>query len=276
MNAERGTMHDRRGRDRQRRRFSVQRSAFSVQHSAFSIPRAFTLVEMLVVAAIIGIILAIGVASMRALTGGVQTGAAVTALKSLFASARAEAAARGHLVGVRFQQDDNGNTYGVIIYPANVVPADEPGPPAYLVFQAAPNREPIRLPQGVELAAGKMVGNDVELVGDRLRDNTTFSVLFSPNGQVTVRLIRVIQRSNTDSVFYDPFDTTRPGVATRLLIQDTRNTRPYMPEYTQNSLYIYDQVARREAGAAPWTNYLNSRQNEARYSINPYTGQLQQ
>jgi hypothetical protein len=217
---------------------------------------------------------------MRALTGTVQTGAAETALKSIFASVRAEAASRGHVVGVRIQQDANGITYGVIVHPAEAALQDPNG--RYVVFTAPAGREPIRFAQGVELAAGTMdvstpaVG-DVSLTAN-LKDNTTFTVLFSPTGQVVVKRVLVTQRDNTmDSVFYDVNDDLRDPVVPRLLRADSRLPAPWgQSEITQNSLWIYNQVTRRETGAQPWANYLRQQAANAFVRINPYTGQLQQ
>jgi len=280
-------------------------SAASGHHSH----SAYTLVEILVAIAIIVIVLAIAVGSLRALTGTNQMGAARTMLHTLLASARAEASARGHLVGVRFQQSADGTTYGVIIWPR------EPQPPGlnYVFFEAAPNREPFRFPAGVELAAGSMVvspdadGNASLTTG--LANSTTFSIVFEPTGQLAFRTIRVGQRRVEDPVnpqnaygVEDPRDgifddapnqnprvEPLPGTSTPnytvnwLLAGDALPAYPPFlparpgiqnPELTENSLWLYDQAARRDAGPQPWTNYLRHQQRAARLLINPYTGQL--
>lgn len=280
-------------------------SAASGHHSH----SAYTLVEILVAIAIIVIVLAIAVGSLRALTGTNQLGAARTMVQTLLASARAEASARGHLVGVRFQQSADGTAYGVIIWPR------EPQPPGvgYVFFEAAPNREPFRFPAGVELAAGSMVVSP-DAAGDAslttgLANSTTFSIVFEPTGQLALRTIRVGQRRVRDPVnplsnlygVEDPKDavfddapnvnprvepepgTTTPKYTVRwLLAGDALPANSYVPgkpgiqnpELTENSLWLYDQVARKDAGPQPWTNYLRQQQREARLLINPYTGQL--
>jgi len=336
----------------------LRRSALSAPHSVLGTAGpmmrrpAFTLVEMLVVAGIIAIILGVAIASLRALTGGVQVGAARTMLRTVLASARAEAAARGHVVGVRFQQyhypptfapagvriprqAEEGATFAVIIHPLKdaawpVTPypprpatadlqtlksrfrASLPWIDAYdtsALFVAAPGREPVKFPQGVELAAGfsapKNAADETNL-NQALYANadvTTFTVLFSPTGQVVTRRVAVVQRHNRDAVFYYPhpvnyvyppmlargdagfleeYDGPRPADIVPLLLSADAPYPPpaatYVPptERSQSEIWLYDQNARKQAGAQPWTNYLKGQGKSVRILINPYTGQLEE
>ncbi len=313
--------------------------------------RAFTLVEMLVVAGIIAIILGIAIASLRALTGGVQVGAARTMLRTVLASARAEAAARGHVVGVRFEQyvypplftsavpggrparqAEDGATFAVTVFPATQTAAGQaainelknwvgatiaPLVDTYAasLFVAADGREPTRFPQGVELAANIPYPNPANAAEETANNNalttnlrayTTFTVLFSPSGQVAIRPAFVVQRHNRDSVFYsapdypqlypsgDPlhnpdFDA-RPTDVVPLLLPDDRmfvnllnlaswtgNPPGFLADkLSQNRLWLYDQTARKQAGAQPWTNYLKGQGKSVQILINPYTGQLEE
>jgi prepilin-type N-terminal cleavage/methylation domain-containing protein len=320
--------------------------ASGVHHSSFIIHhwrRAFTLVEMLVVVGIIAIILTIAITSLRALTGGVQEGSARTVLKTLLASARAEAAAKGHVVGVYFtqyrfppdyplapgasRQAEDGTTFGMIVYPARCYPNWNESPPTgyslrdrFIKTQPAgalqdaaarmadsdwlyvpvDGRDPTRFPQGVELAIGIDSNvadplNDAAMMGTNVINNTTFAVLFSPTGQVTIRRVAVIQRSNRDSVVYGPdytwppsgdaafltnIDGARPTDVVPLLLRDQRQYSPNTlppdpPKMSQNSLWLYDQTARKQT-ARPWTDYLKGRGKSPHILINPYTGQLEE
>jgi len=169
-------------------------------------------------------------------------------------------------------------------------------------YVAAPGREPTRFPQGVEFAWGLYANpnaaqealNNAALTTN-LRLSTTFTVLFSPSGQVLIRPAFVIKRHNRDSVFYSPDYPTpssntdpnldpRPADVVPLLLPDdlvglTLTTNPatwVTGKSSQNYLWLYDQTARKQAGATPWTSYLSLHQKEARILINPYTGQLQE
>lgn len=253
--------------------------------------RGFTLVEMLVVAAIIAILATFAIVSIRALTGGLQESSARMTLKTLLASARAEAASRGHLVGVRFQQDATGRTYGVIIHEKGVETVWGVDGPV-VVFQAAEGREPFRFPQGVELARGDALPrdtddatddatNDAILQDGNLPNITRFSIVFRSNGQLAVVPMRVVQRNNMDSIFYspDPNEHPQPGTSAVvcLLPDDTAqsgNTYRPVARISQSSAWILERNARRQAGVYPWTNYLKVRTGTAWIDINPYTGQL--
>jgi len=328
----------------------LRRSALSAPHSVLGTAGpmmrrpAFTLVEMLVVAGIIAIILGVAIASLRALTGGVQVGAARTMLRTVLASARAEAAARGHVVGVRFQQyqlpnvagaarqAEEGATFGVIVFPAMETAAGQAAISelkswvgatlaplvdtyAACLFVAADGREPVRFPQGVEVARDLPYPNpknqaeedaNNEALTTYLRTYTTFTVLFSPGGQVVIQRAFVVQRHNRDSVFYsgpdypqlfpqgDPqynpnFDP-RPTDVVPLLLRDDRSYVNLLnpaswtdnppgllaDKLSQSRLWLYDQNARKQAGAQPWTNYLKGQGKSVRILINPYTGQLEE
>ncbi len=295
---------------------------------------------MLVVVAIIAILATLAIVSVKALTGGVQEGAARTALRSILASARADAAGRGHIVGVRFEQyryppldypipanvrpprqAEDGATFAVFVYPVRSHPegaliADRlirSVPPALqanvaamiagdMVFAAAVGRDPIRLPQGVELAVGldpaaPPANNDAVLQPQNLLNATSFTILVAPNGQTAVKPVSVIARNNWDPVFYGPdfkklydegqpgyvssYDVPRPVDVAPMLLRDDRPFAPPaasiapLSEMSVTQIWLYDQNARRQAGPSPWTNSLSQPGRAARLNINPYTGQLQ-
>jgi hypothetical protein len=145
----------------------------------------------------------------------------------------------------------------------------------------------------------------------RLADCTTFTVLFGGNGQLAIKRVAVAQRwdvnetnRNRDSVFVGPDypvnnsanlrdrklvpgvvrDDRVPGKGANNLASPADLAFPsplvdpavqeICSEYSVNSMYILDQTARKEAGAAPWSSYLKQRASDARVLVNPYTGQL--
>jgi len=171
-----------------------------------------------VVIAIIVILLAIAVPSMRAVGGGVQISAGKTTLRSMLVSARAEAQARGFVVGVRFQRSETGRTYGIVLHPLDPLTMYMPETsssykPTPIVMFAPKDREPVKFPQGVELAADLDVDRDSNNnVNDTDRDlnltdylpgSTTFTVLFGPNGQLVVRPVAAVQRRTEETSVYN-------------------------------------------------------------------------
>ena len=178
----------------------------------------FTLVELVIVFAIIAILVALAVPSLSGLTRVSSEGAIRTTMRSLFASARMRAAATQRYVGIRFQQARDGRQYAVMleqVQPSEHFPG---GCPSYyqnctfLTFTAAGGSEPIPLPRGVEVARGDLetwkprgaggtapAQPDMGFVEDPngvpgVIPATTFTVVFSPSGQIVRRQVHVTQR----------------------------------------------------------------------------------
>lgn len=187
--------------------------------------RGFTMVELMIVMAIIIVMAALAIPSLTGLTRSSSDGAARTALRSLFSSARARAATYMQYVGVRFQQDRDGRMWAIMLqqpkpsndFP-NGCPAYEPNC-TYLTFVAANDVDPIPLPKGVELARGDLASTNppptpiadnqfwwtptlVSTTAPRPNNAgnvpaTTFTVVFSPSGQIVRRDVHVAQRPDT-------------------------------------------------------------------------------
>jgi len=300
----------------------------------------FTLIELVVVCAIIAVLAALAIPSLSGLTRMSSEGAARTTFRSLFASARVRAATLQRYVGIRFQQDKDGRTYAIMLVTpdaANEVPSAFPGGcPNYvlnqactfLTFVAAPDIEPIQLPRGVELAAGDYLQslnnpaatpNPADVTPwtvDEVKNlrATTFTVVFSPSGQIVRRLVHVSQRRDqwvydagsnkwgrswSDPVFNlcgtgmflpDVDDTNSPCDKTANALKDTdpdpqnetsspavgpnttrlKHVNPIAPTMSQTSIWVYERQKRVDAGATPFTGYIQ--QSGTLVPLNVYTG----
>jgi len=165
----------------------------------------FTLVELVIVFAIIAILVALAVPSLSGLTRVSSEGAIRTTMRSLFASARMRAAATQRYVGIRFQQDAEGRQYAVMLQQVEPSEYFPNGCPAYhmqctFLTLTAVGEEPLQLPRGVELAQGDVglaAAPEAEFEPDPVRKvipATTFTVVFSPSGQIVRRQVHVTQR----------------------------------------------------------------------------------
>lgn len=188
--------------------------------------RGFTLIELMVVAAIIVILAALAIPSISAITSGANERAAVTSLRSLMGSARALAATTQRYVAVRFQQDAKGQSYAVLLqqpstadqYFPNGCPPYEPNC-TFLTFKVNGQTQPVVLPAGVEFAAGDIDTGNADDPSLWVAPNpgqpnatgnvpaTTFCIVFSPSGQIVRRRAHVSQNPDIP-----PVPNTSPGV----------------------------------------------------------------
>ncbi|MEP0842423.1 MAG: prepilin-type N-terminal cleavage/methylation domain-containing protein [Phycisphaerae bacterium] len=283
------------------------------------LPRGFTLLELAVVGAIIAILAALAIPSLSGLTRGSSETAMLTSLRSLFASARARAAATQRYVAVRFQQDREGRSFAIILDQVSPNDARFPnGCPSYdpfctyLTFVADGNTQPIALPRGVELAQGDLEDYDtpdahwLPTANDPNPAATTFSVVFSPGGQLVRRKVHVTQRPDSldannrtigwDTVFnlvtgLAPFkpDVVDGGMLAqpppqRTDPQPATGSPPVSPDVavwrmSQNSIWIYEQQRRLDAGDRPFMGSAGSKPYNGyipaqgmKVPLNTYTG----
>ena len=195
----------------------------------------FSLVEMLVVIAIISVM--IGVAALNAgdILRTQRISSARNLIRNSLAQAQAYAQTNRKYAGLRFQFDrngwDSGRQYMVLIekYPEGGTTYE---------FNAIPNSKPLALPKNISVISLplplKMQGFtedqwlDDDFAEDSLAGSTTFSIIFSPTGQLVSKIVEVRFRNTTDIIFNDL------GPAA-LLYQD--NTDPlaiYYPSYPKN------------------------------------------
>lgn len=261
----------------------------------------FTLVELVIVFAIIAILVALAVPSLSGLTRVSSEGAIRTTMRSLFASARMRAAATQRYTGIRFQQARDGRQYAIMleqVQPSEHFPG---GCPSYyqnctfLTFTAAGGSEPIPLPRGVEVARGDLESwkpRGVGATAPAQPDNafvedpdgvpgvipaTTFTVVFSPSGQIVRRQVHVTQRPDryydqstwSDPVFNLTYMLPNKDVMFPPDVRATESDTGFF-DISQNSLWVYEQQKRIETGAAPFRDYIA--RSGVWIPLNIYTG----
>jgi hypothetical protein len=274
-----------------------------------------TLIEMTLVIATIALLIGFGVPAVRALVNSFHSeGGVRSVIEAALSSARAMAQQRQCYLGVRFQMAYNRDAAD----PEDVIAATQ-----YLVFivhdpDRAPNGteyangfravegiEPIKLPETfgvtdltyVERSGSGSVSisetpfdadidnpTELRLFPERLRDATTFSVVFSPSGKLVVHEVRVWNRHgrrasdttlSTDEVFNAPDQVINPNVQAMFYQDDFPSETGLGPEFSRTSFVIFDRARLRSAyqQGAPWTNYLQALAAE-RMWVGPYTGAL--
>ncbi len=241
----------------------------------------FTLVEILIVVVIIAIMLTVTLPAVVGMVRSQKMSSAQNLVRSLLAQARAYAAKEQKYAGVRFQQAANGRQYAVVIeHVANDIRA----------YIAVPNSKPLALPAGIGLISGQIDDNaiadkDAFLGDDNLMAGArTFSIIFSPTGQLVVKQVAVQQRDLKDKVFGSMADTeTKPPLS--LLSYDRyypgtdNGAAPWcLPENSTTGMYIYDMstLAEIPPGArysAFFAHYAGEK-TVKRILINIYTGMI--
>ncbi len=171
----------------------------------------FTLVEMLVVIAIIGLVAALTIPNVPGMVRSHKMSAAQNLIKSAMGQAQAHAAKHQKYAGIRFQFDhgdwENGRQYLVL--------TENEAEPGYSGrFIAVSKAKPIALPTGigvismsasVELfdANGEPYLASIPINDEYLDDDitpysmdgaTTFTIIFSPTGQLITKYIGVFQK----------------------------------------------------------------------------------
>jgi len=251
----------------------------------------FTLTEMTVVIAVVALLVSLGLPAARMLFNSFESqSGGRSMISAAMASARAIAAREQRYVGIRFQQDLDGNQYMIFI----VHDFDKTG----LVsgFRAVEGVEPIKLPgsDGVmdlryranpdpQYSGDDTIDSDIEMNPPQaLTDTTAFSIIFSPSGKLVIHDVRIRNRDGQgDSPSYgDSFDDifnkkaeVEAGIA--MFYQDDYAALGLGQELSRNSFIIYEQEKFRQAyerGQA-WSDYLRKLVPEAIY-INAYTGTM--
>jgi len=176
---------------------------------------AFTLIEMLVVIGIIALMIAATTPAVLALVKSNKLSAARNLIRSALVLAQAHAAQSQRYAGVRFQFDrdgwEKGQQYLVLIEKA------APGSATY-EYNAIPNTKPATLPMGIGvIALNAVVASNSNLSNGNLDDDldhalggllnaTTFSIIFSPTGQMVVKKVQALARDVDDKTFGNQLD----------------------------------------------------------------------
>ena len=138
-------------------------------HSWFRKP-GFTLVELMVVVAIIVLVTALTLPSMNAILGSGKEAQAVNAVKAALVGARAYAISSGSDAAVlaTFNTDNGDAVFFILGHSSN----DD--------FGLAPEREPVILPKGMGVTTLNEADNDAR----------AFFICFAPTGELKIRNIK--------------------------------------------------------------------------------------
>lgn len=237
-----------------------------------------TLTEMTVVVGAIALLAAFGLPAARTFFNTFESGGSAKGLISAgLASARAIAASRQHYAGIRFQKaynpDDPFNPLNASQYMVFIV-HDFDGTGFAPGFRAVEGLKPIKLPDSVGImdlyTAGDRVVDDSGIDNlDKVRDTTTFSIVFSPSGKLVMHEVRVVSGSSNDRVFNDL------GSSDAMFQEDSYVTFPYQQELSRNSFIIYDRKEFKHAyeNDQGYSGCLEKLVPETIY-ISPYTGTI--
>ena len=260
--------------------------------------KAFTMVELLVVIAIIGIIAAMALPAINSMITGQQESAARNLIRTALAQAQAHAAKTQKYAGIRFEYDKDGwrkgRQYLVLIEKA---PEGQASGSGYL---AIANARPMALPQGVGVVqidrvwpADPAASNDAldDGIGNLfytsdtdggMPDASTFSIIFSPSGELVVKTVEIWNRDDNDPVFNTLAVTQiMPESQAALLCCDwhydlsgtlIEGGQGCYREASATGLYLYetDAMGQAEVGAR-YTDYVRTLEP---LLINMYTGNL--
>ncbi|HVS70643.1 MAG TPA: prepilin-type N-terminal cleavage/methylation domain-containing protein [Phycisphaerae bacterium] len=159
-------------------------------------PRAFTLIEVMVVISIIVILLAVSIPTIKALTTGSREAQAVNLIRSYLVNARALAMREHHLVGVVFFEEDPNNHKLADSPPANTSQTamqlimEDPDQSQFLPGKNLGfiyySRDRQYLPRGVQVALLNDDATKTMTTGDE-SSGVARCILFDQNGQMVLR-----------------------------------------------------------------------------------------
>lgn len=252
-----------------------------------------TLTEMTVVVGAIALLVAFGLPATRTFFNTFESGGSAKGLISAgLASARAIAASKQHYAGIRFQKaynpDDPFNPLNASQYMVFIV-HDFDGTGFANGFRAVEGLKPIKLPDSVGVmdlyTAGAPVADDSGIDNlDKVRDTTTFSIIFSPSGKMIVHNVRVRNRDGApkwpdflddseDDVFNTQSRVADPVNPVGMFIQDDYPSLGLTEELSRNSFIIYDRKEFKHAyeNGQGYSDYLVKL---VPIYISPYTGTI--
>jgi prepilin-type N-terminal cleavage/methylation domain-containing protein len=262
--------------------------------------RGLTLIEMLVVVAIIAALAGFGAPAVKSLLASFESEDSVRAMiQTALSAARAMAIEQQRYAGIRFQKAsyDGGDGLSNPQYMIFIVHSKDNAGDLANGFRAVEGYKPIRLPDlfgvmdltRVERAKS---GNTIDVrreypvAGDAdiadipdVNDVTTFSVLFSPTGQLVAHEIRIRGDGSKDDVFNTELEVLQNDAAKRrgMFLQDDYIDRGLGPESSRRNFVIYRTREFKQAFAPKpphaYTGYLAGLAPKVLY-LAPLTGAI--
>ena len=241
-----------------------------------------SLVETIVVVAVVALMIGLAIPAVKTFMNPMTSSAGVESMISAaLSSARAIAAKNQKYAGIRFQQDKNGNQYMIaIIY--NYDPSVSTSLNGSVdSFTAVKGLSPVKLPENVFIFDTKDY-NDVEINSnavdddDKLKDITSFTILFSPSGNLAIRMVLTSPISTDDSIF-------NSSATVEYMFEKATNSsiKPYGKELGRNSLILCDNKSEflKLAANERWNSFfkdpiLNQLDSTKVFYISPYTGSI--
>ncbi|MBL7106563.1 MAG: type II secretion system protein [Phycisphaerae bacterium] len=250
-----------------------------------------SLIETVVVVGIAALMVALTMPAVKGLVGSFgSAGGGRSMIGAALASARAMAAKEQKYVGVRFQEDLDGQQYMIFIeQKTNFVTPASP-------FCVVEGTSPMKLSENISVmdmfaydpsttiqvdignfgnsdaVRNAAINNDVGLA-----DTTTFSIVFDQAGKLVKKEVRVINRdgqtnNNSEDEIFNTMDNVDSDPAIGKFYQDYHNIYPYRQEYSRREFVIYDKNRFKNTDVDyRCTDYLD----ELDYChVNVYTGKL--
>ena len=241
-----------------------------------------SLTEILVVMAVIAILMGVSIPAAKQLANSFESGTGVRQLiNAALSSARSIAIREQTYAGVRFQEDKDGNTYIIFI-----VHDPDPSPNGTGLaygFRAVMGRKPMKLPEDVGVLSS-IVYNDGDFsTMPGFNNAKTFSIVFSPQGKLTVHPVRVRNKNgfiestdpgngtNNDTIFNTKVVVELPAERA-MFYQDDYPDLGLDEEDSTQSFRLYSKS---DLNTIPinlrGSNYFSTLNPEY---ISPYTGEL--
>jgi prepilin-type N-terminal cleavage/methylation domain-containing protein len=263
----------------------------------------FTLIEMLVVVSIMAVLMALVLPNTMGIIRSHRATATKNLIKNALAQAQAHAAVTQKYAGVRFQQSASGRQYIVLIESNSnvkiIAPSSAPWKPYQLIdrFVAVDNAKATAMPTGFVAMQGDII-DDFDLDDNvKLWEKTTFSIIFSPTGQLVTKRCQCLPRlapndyviqqavyeSEDDGIFCAPADAAEEGPPlARDEITDAWDGlgNSSIVEFSMGGMYLCEwaPLDKEEIPIdARWSGYLNRSRSEKRVEyvlINIYTGTI--
>ncbi len=262
----------------------------------------FTLIELLVAIAIIVIVGAVSLVSIRAITKSFNSGSyAINIIDAALSGARATAIKEGKYAGIRFQREydpagfGKANQYMIPVILANV--NDMNG--AKDCYVAAEGKRSIKVPNSLIIMEvyrydySLTPDADIDIDDDTLnsvsgiRNATTFTILFSPSGKPVVRFAQVRNKDgkadpqnakdSSDRVFNSKINV-ESGIG-RFFQDYTKGDANEIDglwkEPTRTSFFIFDRKEFEKVDSSKrYSDFISKIKDQSTYYLNPYNGKI--